>query len=117
MEKKMTTAEIQSRHDEMSRLVYASDHMAWLAHNDRAWLLSDRKRLIEEHAEAILHKNLAIKSLEIINREQETEIKLLRDVVKACDTVFNDEGLELSVGFKMHEVARAALAEFDKVEK
>lgn len=111
----MTLAEIQARHGE-----HYKNH-GWNPNGDIGrmfedvkFLLSDRKRLLDEHAEAILHKNLAIKSLEIINREQETEIRLLREVVKACDVFMNDEGLELSAGFKMHDVARAALAEFDK---
>jgi hypothetical protein len=43
----------------------------------------------------------------------QTEVKLLREVVKACDSVFNDEGLELTAAFKVHEKARAALEAFD----
>ena len=106
----MTLAEIQARHGE-----HYKNH-GWNPNGDIGrmfedvkFLLSDRKRLLDEHAEAILHKNLAIKSLEIINREHETEIRLLREVVSVAD-MFGVNALGGQV-FKVH---RAALAEFDK---
>lgn len=86
----MTTAEIQARHD------WVEDNMIELdpvqgeqAHQDRAWLLSDRVRL-------------------------ETEIRLLRKLISAKDAMSLGSGHEAAELQRELMTARAALAEFDK---
>lgn len=135
-------AEIQARHDADEKALENGvrlDHLDIQAlHNNRAWLLSDRKQLeqkiigeqtayniaatdLENARESILHKDLAIKSLEIINREQGTEIRLLREAIKTGNEYHSTEYVA-SLGSingdddacDVWNRARAALAEFDK---